>query len=108
MHEARSAQTAATLRVLGLHQVPPARAFAQHLATGRDLEPFGHRFLGFNAFWTSHNFAQFSFKKSAQYRQQADFRQAVISYFSQFGIFGEWAWQRGGGKLQAPTSKLQR
>ena len=55
MHDSRAAQTAAALRVLGLHQVTPARALAQHFAAGCDLEPFRDRFLGLNAFGTSHN-----------------------------------------------------
>src|SRR5205809_2381592 len=64
VNQALSAQTAAALGVLGLHQMPPASARTQHLAAGRDLEPFRHRLLRFNAFWTSHRFAQFSFKRA--------------------------------------------
>ena len=62
-----AAQGASALGVLGLAEVPSARAGAQDLAAGGDFEPLGCGFLSFNALRTSH-INQLSFKKSAQYR----------------------------------------
>ena len=54
MHGGRAAEGATTLGVLALKQVPFAGAGAQYLATGGNLEPFRRRFLGLDAFGTSH------------------------------------------------------
>jgi hypothetical protein len=59
----RTTQAATALGILGLHQVSPARAFAQDLATGRDLEPFRHGLLCFNTLWTSHKIRLILFQK---------------------------------------------
>ena len=69
------AQRATAFGVLALQEVAPARVGTENLACARDLEPLGHGFLGFDAFWTAHIYV-FSFsKKSAQYmgavRQEA-------------------------------------
>ena len=50
-----AAEVAAALGILGLTQMPPAGTRAHDFPTGRYLEPLGHRFLGLDAFWTSHN-----------------------------------------------------
>jgi hypothetical protein len=68
MHAGGSTQTAAALGAFGLTEMPPARAGAQDLATGGNLESLGGGFLRFDAFWTSHNESAF-FEKSAQYRK---------------------------------------
>ncbi len=52
-HDA-SAQTAATLGVLGLQQVAFAGMGTLDFAGPGDLKAFGHRFSRFDAFWTSH------------------------------------------------------
>src|SRR6266536_885964 len=85
MHQARAAQTTAALGILGLHQVASARAFAQHLATGGDLEPFGHRLLRFNAFRTSHRFAQFSLKRARNISRGARGSKRLFKYFQRAG-----------------------
>ena len=54
MHFGGAPQAAPALGILGLHQVAPARARAQHFSAGRNLETLGHRLFGFNALWTSH------------------------------------------------------
>jgi hypothetical protein len=55
MNRSRAAEAAPAPGRLGLAEVAPSRARAQHLATGGDFEPLGSGFLRFNAFWTSHN-----------------------------------------------------
>lgn len=59
-----AAQPAPALGVLGLHQVAAPGALAQDLAAGRDLEPFGGRFLRFYTFWTSHKYLAFAQKRA--------------------------------------------
>src|SRR5579872_592103 len=85
MHRGAAPQTAASLGVLGLHQMPPASALAQHFAAGRDFEPLGRGLFRFNAFWTSHN-DRLSLKKSAQYRSPPDPRQEVFSFKRSNGV----------------------
>lgn len=50
---------------LGFAQVAPARPGAQYFAAGRDLEAFGGRFLGLDAFRTSHKSIRFLSKERA-------------------------------------------
>ncbi len=64
MDHCGAAQVAAALGALGLRQVALARVGAQHLATCSDLEPLRSRFLGFDAFRTSHK-SQLSKKERA-------------------------------------------
>jgi hypothetical protein len=78
MHQGGTAQTAPALGILGLAQMPPAGARAQHFAAGADLEALRGGFFGLNAFWTSHNENSFLSKKSAQYRAPHRGKQAVI------------------------------
>ena len=75
VHLFGSAEAAAALGVFVLEQVAFARAGTHHLAGAGDLEPFGHGFLGLNAFWSSHNQ---SLKKNAQYRAAAGGAQEVF------------------------------
>jgi hypothetical protein len=62
------AEAAAAFGVFALQQMAAARFGIENFASASDLETFGHRLLRFNAFWTTHNKYQLSFKKSAQYR----------------------------------------
>jgi hypothetical protein len=64
MDGGRSTKAAAALGTLGLAQVAPARAGAQNLAPSRYLKPLGHRFLGLDAFWTSHKSYNFLSKRA--------------------------------------------
>ena len=54
VHHGTLAETAKALRVFGLRQVAATSAGAQDFAGGSDLEPFGHGFLRFDTFGTSH------------------------------------------------------
>jgi hypothetical protein len=54
VHRGRAAEGTAALRPLGLSQVALAGVCVQDFSARRNLEPFGHGFLGLNAFWTSH------------------------------------------------------
>ena len=65
MDHARATQVTTALGILGLTQVPPAGARAQHFAAGRDLKPLGHGLLGLDAFWTSHKSIRFRLKEGA-------------------------------------------
>ena len=58
-------QGASALGVLGLAEVPSARAGAQDLAAGGDFEPLGCGFLSLNALRTSHNKSAFFQKERA-------------------------------------------
>jgi hypothetical protein len=58
-------QAAAALGAFSLEQMAFPRFGAENLATGGDFEPFGHGFLCFDAFWTSHKLFNYSLKKSA-------------------------------------------
>jgi hypothetical protein len=71
-------QTAPVSRGFGLHQVAPACAGAQNLATCGDFEPLGGGFLGFDAFRSSHKSINFLSKKSAQYRRSPGTKQEVF------------------------------
>jgi hypothetical protein len=51
---APAAQGTPALGAFGLEQVAFAGFGAQYLARGGDLKPFGHGFLGLNAFWSTH------------------------------------------------------
>ncbi len=62
---AGAAQAAAAFGALGLAQVAPAGAGAQHFAAGGDLEPLGHGLLGLDAFRTSHKSLAFFQKERA-------------------------------------------
>lgn len=63
MHHGGVSEATAAFGILGLHQVAFAGMSAQHLAAGGDFETLGRRFLGFNAFWTSHKINQFFSKE---------------------------------------------
>src|SRR6267143_4482609 len=54
VHQQRGAEPAAPFGFFGLQQMPFAGAHAQYFAGGGDLETFGHRFPGLDAFWSSH------------------------------------------------------
>src|ERR1039457_6181454 len=54
VHDHGLAQAAQALGIFGLGQMAAARAGAHDLAGAGDFKPFGHGFLGFDAFWTSH------------------------------------------------------
>jgi hypothetical protein len=49
------AEAAQALRILGLGQMAASGARAQYFARSGDFEPFGDRFLRFDAFGTSHS-----------------------------------------------------
>jgi len=74
------AQGAAALRLFALQKMSPARARAQHLATGGDLKPLRHRFLCLNAFGTSHKCAKLSLEKSAKYKCATPSTQGLFSH----------------------------
>jgi len=54
IHDATCAETAAALGILGLEQMPSARARTHDFAGAGNFKPLGHRFPGFDAFGTSH------------------------------------------------------
>lgn len=54
IHDGGFAEAAQAMGVFGLRQMPATGAMAQDFSGGGDLEPFGHGFLGFDAFGTSH------------------------------------------------------
>ena len=62
---AGATEVAAALGLFGLRQVAFAGARAQDFAAGGNLEPFGGRLLGFDAFWTSHKESAFYQKERA-------------------------------------------
>ncbi len=66
VHGGCPAQPAPTLGFLALHQMTSASEWPKHFTAGSNLKTFRGRFLGLNAFWTSHKLSAFS-KKSAQY-----------------------------------------
>jgi hypothetical protein len=68
MNQGRPAQAAPAFGAFGLAEMPPAGLAAQDFAAGRDLETFGHGFLRFDAFGTSHKNQSVSLQKSAHYR----------------------------------------
>ena len=77
MHQRCPAQAATTFGALGLAKMTAARAGAQDLAAGGDLEPLGRGFLSFNTFRASHKF--FLSEKSANYRYRTGAAQEGIS-----------------------------
>jgi hypothetical protein len=60
VNQNRAAQTAPALGAFVLTKVPAAGLIAQDFAARGDFEPLGHRFLGFDAFGTSHKFSFFT------------------------------------------------
>lgn len=54
VHHRDFAEAAQPFGVLGMGQMAATGAKAQDFAGSGDLEPFGHGFLGFDAFRTSH------------------------------------------------------
>jgi hypothetical protein len=56
IHDRGLAETAEAFRVFGLGQMAATRVGTQDFASAGDLEPFGHGFLGFDAFRTTHKF----------------------------------------------------
>jgi hypothetical protein len=64
VHDAHFAETAAALGVFGLQQVPATRVRVKNLASGCDLETFGHGLLRFDAFGTTHNKINFLSKRA--------------------------------------------
>jgi hypothetical protein len=56
IHDGNLAETAEAFGVFGLGQVASAGVRAQDFAGTGDFEPFGHGFLGFDAFRTTHKF----------------------------------------------------
>ena len=60
IHHSHLAETTEALGVFGLGQMAAASAGAQDFAGSGDLEPFGHGFLGFDAFRTTHKFNVFA------------------------------------------------
>src|ERR1035438_2616023 len=81
IHDTRAAQVAPALGVLGLAQVPPAGAGAQHFAASRDLEPLGRGLLRFDAFWTSHKSIHFLSKRARNIGRSG---QRIKRYFGYF------------------------
>ncbi len=59
VHENRTAQAPAPLGALALAEVTATGLITQDLATGRDLESLGHRFLSLDTFRTSHKLCFF-------------------------------------------------
>jgi hypothetical protein len=53
-------ESAAAFRAFASQQVPPTGMTAHHFARGGNLEPLGHRLLGFDTFGASHKFNFFS------------------------------------------------
>ena len=66
IHAGQAAQGTAAFGIFGLRQMAPARAGAQDLAAGRDLEAFGHGLFGFDAFGTSHKNLKISIAKERE------------------------------------------
>jgi hypothetical protein len=64
VHQGGTAEAAPALGILGLAQVPPARAGADYLTSGGYLEPLRRGLFGLNAFWTSHNEISFLSKRA--------------------------------------------
>ncbi len=64
VHEGGPAKATAAFGTLGLEQVTAARATAEHLARGGDLEPLGHGLLRFDTFRASHK--SYSLRKRAR------------------------------------------
>jgi hypothetical protein len=62
IHHGGAAEGAPAFGAFALAQVPPASRRPQYFAGASDFEPLGHRFLGFDTFWTSHK-SQLSFFK---------------------------------------------
>src|SRR5579859_2136541 len=60
IHHGHLAETTQPFGVFGLGQVTTTRARAQDFAGAGYLEPFSHRFLGFDAFRTTHKFNIFA------------------------------------------------
>ncbi len=58
MHGGCFAEAAQAFGVLALGQVAATGAMAQGLASGSEFKPFGHGFLRFDAFGTSHKLIQ--------------------------------------------------
>ena len=88
VHDGRAAEVAATLRVLGLEQMPAPGRRPQHLAGGGNLKPFGSRLSGSNAFGSSHS--QFGFEKMS--RENTD-----------RGLRGKWLFGRPPVKIVPPV-----
>jgi hypothetical protein len=59
IHHFGRAQRSAAFGAFAGQQMPPAGTGPQHLACGRDLETFGHRFFCFDTFGTAHNLQSF-------------------------------------------------
>jgi hypothetical protein len=76
IHYCGLAQTSAALRTFALQQMAAARLHPHNLAGSGYLKPLGDGLFRFDAFRTTHKFA-FS-EKSAQYRDRAWGKQAVI------------------------------
>ena len=55
MNQRGASQGTTAFGIFRLEQVPLAGAGTQHLSARRNLKALGHRFLGFDAFRTSHN-----------------------------------------------------
>ncbi len=79
--DASATKVSAAFRAFGFGQMTPAGAGAQHLARRRNLKPLRGRFLGLDAFWTSHKRVSFSSKKSAQYRGLENSNQELFVQF---------------------------
>jgi hypothetical protein len=76
-HLRRGTEGPTAFGALGLKQVPLAGAGAHHFACRRDLEALGHRFLGLNAFGSSHKLSR-SYQKSANYRDTSGAKSSGI------------------------------
>jgi hypothetical protein len=74
VHQRALAEAAEALGIFGLRQVAATGAGAQDFAGGGDFEPFGHGFLRFDAFGTSHKF-----NSIAKGRALYEFARAVAS-----------------------------
>ena len=83
VNRARATQVSAAFRPLGLQQMAFAGARAHHFAARGDLKPLRCRFLGLNAFWTSHiKVSRFASKKSGEYRCLSNDKQVVFWSYS--------------------------
>jgi hypothetical protein len=77
IHSSRSAEAAAALGGLVVHQMAAARTGTEDLASGGDFKPLGDRFLRLNTFWSAHKFRSFS-KRARTIGAVKPFAQAVF------------------------------
>jgi hypothetical protein len=86
MDQGGTAEATPAFGTFGLTEMPPTCLLAENLAASRDLEPFGHGFLRFDAFGTSHKNQSVSLQKSAHYRRNKRLRKREFWEFGSLGV----------------------